>query len=607
MSKNYIIVSTLDWKSNWQIPHEVTKYLLSSDKRVLYIENTGIRSLMIKDLGRILERLRNYVFSAQGFKKKEKNLTIFSPLLIPFPYLNFANKINKSIYIKSIKKWLNKNDFKQTTIICFLPNPVNLALIEEYKFENVIYYCLDNLAQGYNDAFKIASYEKIMINKSDLNFYTSRILLKKNFIKDKSFYLPSGVNLKNFDFSKKQNKLANKFKVIGYIGAVSEVFDQKLLIDIAKKFRDYEFHIIGPVLTDVSSLEQINNIKFFGQVEHHKLKNYMKKFDLGIIPYKNNIYTESVYPCKLNEYLAMGIPVVSTDLSEIKNISFQNKKIFSVAKNNLSFIKKILYEIKSDDEKKRKLRKKFALSNSWENRFSFFEDRINQIKNKKIFENYQSSQWNDQFIDEYNKKFNKITKFLSLAVIIFILIFNSTLFWHLGNYLMQGKKAEIAQAMVVFSGDGKEKYKNDSYQERALEAVKFYRDGYIDKIYLSSGREQKIPETILIKSFLVNQGVPEEKIYIQKKYPNSTFKNILYIHDELKKENISKVLFLTSPFHSLRASLIWKNYDDIEVITIKNKPHNYNKKKFFMEFTDIKIITYEYLSIIYNYLNGNIN
>ena len=71
---------------------------------------------------------------------------------------------------------------------------------------------------------------------------------------------------------------------------------------------------------------------------------------------------------------------------------------------------------------------------------------------------------------------------------------------------MYGQKPEIAEAMVVFSGDGKETYKNDSYQDRALEAVKFYNDGYIDKIYLSSGREQKIPETLLIKSLLVDQG-----------------------------------------------------------------------------------------------------
>ena len=51
----------------------------------------------------------------------------------------------------------------------------------------------------------------------------------------------------------------------------------------------------------------------------------------------------------------MGIPVVTTDLSEIKNISFQNKKIFSVAKNNSSFIKKIFTKLKVIMRKREKL------------------------------------------------------------------------------------------------------------------------------------------------------------------------------------------------------------------------------------------------------------
>ena len=203
------------------------------------------------------------------------------------------------------------------------------------------------------------------------------------------------------------------------------------------------------------------------------------------------------------------------------------KKYFQ-SQNNSSFIKKILYEIKSDNEKKRKIRKKFALSNRGKIDLFFFKLKF-LIASKKVFENYESPQWNDQFIDEYNKKFNKIRKFFYSAVIIFILIFNSTLFWHLGNYLMYGQKPEIAEAMVVFSGDGKETYKNDSYQDRALEAVKFYNDGYIDKIYLSSGREQKIPETLLIKSFLVDQGIPEEKFIYKKNIPIQHLK-IFYMY-----------------------------------------------------------------------------
>ena len=65
MKQNYIILSTLDWNSNWQIPHELVHSLLKDKNRVLYVENTGVRSLMIKDLNRIIKRASNFINSAK--------------------------------------------------------------------------------------------------------------------------------------------------------------------------------------------------------------------------------------------------------------------------------------------------------------------------------------------------------------------------------------------------------------------------------------------------------------------------------------------------------------------------------------------------------------
>ena len=60
MNKNYIIISTLDWDANWQIPHELTKSLVKNKDRVLYVENTGVRSVMLSDLRRIYSRFTNF-------------------------------------------------------------------------------------------------------------------------------------------------------------------------------------------------------------------------------------------------------------------------------------------------------------------------------------------------------------------------------------------------------------------------------------------------------------------------------------------------------------------------------------------------------------------
>ena len=59
---------------------------------------------MIKDLNRIIKRASNFINSARGFKKENKNLTIFSPIIFPYPYNKFSLYINKLIYINNIKK-----------------------------------------------------------------------------------------------------------------------------------------------------------------------------------------------------------------------------------------------------------------------------------------------------------------------------------------------------------------------------------------------------------------------------------------------------------------------------------------------------------------------
>ena len=58
MINNYIIVSSIDWKTSWQTQHRLAKSLVDNGNKVLFIENTGIRNIKIKDRSRILSRLK---------------------------------------------------------------------------------------------------------------------------------------------------------------------------------------------------------------------------------------------------------------------------------------------------------------------------------------------------------------------------------------------------------------------------------------------------------------------------------------------------------------------------------------------------------------------
>ena len=305
-----------------------------------------------------------------------------------------------------------------------------------------------------------------------------------------------------------------------------------MVVNIAKKFKNFEIIIVGPIVTNIEKLKKEKNIKFVSQVEHKYLQNYMINFDIGIIPYKINNFTDSVYPCKLNEYLALGLPVVATNLKELNKKQNFKQDIFSIGKNSSDFIKKIEIELSSDKKKKITERRLYAFENSWENRFKKFNTVLNSIKNKE----YQNNLWTDIFINQVTKFKRKSYYLLSSITFLYLFLFHSSIMWHAGEYLRYYKDIEKTGTLVVFSGDGQDSYINNSYQARVLDAIKYYDQGFYKNIYLSSGREQTIPETIIIKSLLKNNGFEDKQIFVQDKYPSNTAENIRYVYQNLKKK-----------------------------------------------------------------------
>ena len=154
--------------------------------------------------------------------------------------------------------------------------------------------------------------------------------------------MPAGVELNKFDFKKVKKFTPIKGKpVIGYIGAVTEVFDINLLEFICKKNPNLNFVIIGRVYVKIDKLLNLNNVFFLEKSNIINSLLFFKGFDVGIIPYKVNNFTNSVYSCKLNEYLSMGIPVVSTNLNETKIYNKNYKDIIRIGETYEKFNHKI--------------------------------------------------------------------------------------------------------------------------------------------------------------------------------------------------------------------------------------------------------------------------
>ena len=99
-------------------------------------------------------------------------------------------------------------------------------------------------------------------------------------------------------------------------------------------------------------LSKKENIFFLGKKKHSELQNYIKNFDCGIMPYKINKFTDAIYPAKLNELLAVGKPVISTNIYEVSFYNKENQNIIDIANTSEDFCNLIETNIKNDNEEK---------------------------------------------------------------------------------------------------------------------------------------------------------------------------------------------------------------------------------------------------------------
>lgn len=209
---------------------------------------------------------------------------------------------------------------------------------------------------------------------------------------------------------------------------------------------------------------------------------------------------------------------------------------------------------------------------------------------------------NKMFIKSWVKK-------LSITLVgLFFILFYSPLFWYLGKPLLHHDEFSTMndfKNIVVFSGHGNTSYYNMTYQYRYKDIIKNVSNkNKIENIFIL-GRLQEIPEQRLIQKLLISDGYDENKLQIIYEDFGNTSENIKNISKILKDKKIKEIIFSTSPYHTKRAKLLWLKNSDVNVIILKS--YNWPIKNNFFEYSkNKKIIIYEYASIIYNKLIGNI-
>ena len=558
MLEPILCFSSIDWDFIWQGHQEIMATLADRGHRVLYVENTGVRNLRMGDMGRIRQLFSNWRKNLQGFREERKNLFVYSPILLPFPYSRIAQRINRWLLLSALRRWMEATEFFHPICWTFLPTPLTLDLIRRIPHRLLVYYCIDSFADSTPAAQRIVPSERQLFREADLVFVTSHALREQAVQYNPRVHLfPFGVSLRTFQPSKgpetspPAEAARCKRPIIGYVGGIHQWVDQELLCRMAQDYPDYSFLMVGPIQTDVERLRTCPNIVLTGQKPHKQLPDYVQQFDAGIIPYRLTEYTRNVYPTKLNEYLILGKPVVSTPLPEVLAFNERYGSLVRVASDPDAFgaaLQAALHDCSLDVIRRRR---ETARENGWDRRIDSMEQIIEESLGKRTQE---QGFWRTRFAASWQRS-RRLVRWTAIGAVAFALLFETPLVWITAEPLRLPEQISSADVIVVFAGGvGESGQSGQGYQERVIRAVELYRQGLAPRMVFVSGYTWALQETEIMRALARDLRVPVSSIATVTSVRN-TRDYVLEIKRIAQREHWHSILLVTSPYHMRRAKL----------------------------------------------------
>ena len=297
--------------------------LLARDNRVLWVNSIGYRTPTVSkaDAGRAFRKL---VAAANPLRNPEPNIYVLSPLAIPAYGSEGVRAVNRHLLRFQVRRAMRRLGFRRPVNWIF--NPPAAVVAGTLGEEQLIYQCVDEYTAFTGVSGEImAEFENKLLRMADLSIVTSeRLLQSRSKINPRTVLVRHGVDFAHFSRALdpatvvpgEVAKLPRP--VIGFFGLVADWVDVDLMAAVAKHFAHGSLVILGKVTTDVSALEALPNVHLLGRKPYESLPAYCKGFDVTLMPFRVNELTLNANPLKVREYLAAGLPVVSTPIPEVE-------------------------------------------------------------------------------------------------------------------------------------------------------------------------------------------------------------------------------------------------------------------------------------------------
>lgn len=368
----------------------------SKHNRVIYVNPPMVRSVMREQKHKetIQKRIRIKNGEEDDLVEIGPNLWNLYPKAlvesinwVPVHSLfKILNKKNAVSYTNDIKTAILRLDFKN--VILFNDSSMFLGLhLKEYlQPETYAYYMRDYLVKVPYWQKHGERIEPQVVKKADVVLTNSEFF--EEFCRQynpHSYMVGQGCDVSLFNDEDNSIKIPEEFKdipspVFGYVGSLTTLrLDIELLEFVAEQKKDWSIVLVGPEDEDFqnSNLHNMSNVYFLGRKDASELPNYVKGFDVTTNPQLKNNLTIGNYPRKIDEYLAMGKPIVATNTKAMQMF----KSHVYLADKKEDYVILIDKAMAENTSERIKSRIEYAKSHTWTNNVQSIYDAI--IKSTK--------------------------------------------------------------------------------------------------------------------------------------------------------------------------------------------------------------------------------
>jgi len=354
---------------------------IAVSNRVLYV-NSPLDQMTIyrnKPTPELLQRMEVIKKQKDPLRKITDSLwvldfpfSIYSINGLPDGFLfDFFNKLNNKKMFGYIRKIAEELHFKD--YIHFIDNDIYRSFYskEFLKPAASVYYRRDNL-QPYEYWKKhVGRLEPELIAKSDVVVCNSPQYAEySRKFNPKSYDIGQGVDLSAYDttlgFAMPKEFETIPEPRIGYIGDINSLrLDPDLIYSLAKSKPAYSFVMIGgeDKVFAAHALHSLKNVFFPGSIAKLTVPAYMSALQVCLNPQKLNEITNGNYPRKVDEYLALGKPVIATRTATMEIF----RDHVSLCKNLDEYQKAVEKALADISDERNRQRILFARSHSWKN------------------------------------------------------------------------------------------------------------------------------------------------------------------------------------------------------------------------------------------------